>query len=64
MWFGVLQNLYMLFKFLTYLQPAHYFSLRKTDGDTVFPIFEHLPEAVKQQLQEDGRLAPESRKPA
>ena len=42
-----------LFKFLTYLQPTRYFSLATTNGYSVFPVFEALPEAVKQQLHAD-----------
>ena len=53
----------MLFKFLTYLQPTHYFSLLKYNKETSFPIFEGLPESVKEQLQPDlhfkSRLATE-----
>lgn len=41
----------MLFTFLKYLQPTHYFSLPKYNGDSVFAIYKDLPESIKQQLQ-------------
>ena len=40
----------MLFSFLTYLQPTHYFQLYLNDGTSVFPIPEQLPESVLEQL--------------
>lgn len=43
----------MLFKFLKYLQPTHYFLLKKKNGESLFPIFKHLPESVKNQLRID-----------
>lgn len=39
-----------LFTFLTYLQPTNYFSLPKLNGDSVFPVFEDIPESIKSQL--------------
>jgi glycosyltransferase involved in cell wall biosynthesis len=43
----------MLFSFLRYLQPTHYFSLLKKSGETVFPVYDCLPEVIKQQLEID-----------
>ncbi|MEZ4802537.1 MAG: glycosyltransferase [Gelidibacter sp.] len=36
----------MLFKFLTYLQPTHYFQLYKNNGQSVFPVISDLPDAI------------------
>jgi glycosyltransferase involved in cell wall biosynthesis len=47
----------MLFSFLKYLQPTHYFSLGKKNGNTLFPVYESLPEAIKQQLDLDDAYA-------
>lgn len=44
----------MLFSFLRYLQPTRYFSLRKHNGQAVFPVYDSLPEAIKQQLDIDA----------
>ena len=44
----------MLFKFLSYLQPTHYFSLRRKGGSYVFPKYEALPEATTSQLTWDA----------
>lgn len=43
----------MLFKFLKYIQPTHYFSLLKYNDDSLFPIFDRLPDLVKNQLEPD-----------
>jgi hypothetical protein len=43
----------MLFKFLTYLQPTHYFSLAKLNGDLIFPDLECLPKAILETLEPD-----------
>ncbi|HEX9827177.1 MAG TPA: glycosyltransferase family A protein [Flavobacteriaceae bacterium] len=43
----------MLFKFLKYLQPTHYFSIPRANGTTVFPDVNDLPKAILEQLQED-----------
>lgn len=40
----------MPFEFLKYLQPTHYFLLSNIKGQTVYPIAQALPEAVKAQL--------------
>lgn len=41
----------MLFKFLSYLQPTHYFSLCNHNGDSVFPDAKALPIAVREALE-------------
>ena len=43
----------MLFKFLKYLQPTHYFQLNTVSGESVFPVTEHLPDVVREQLSVD-----------
>jgi glycosyltransferase involved in cell wall biosynthesis len=43
----------MLFRFLKYLQPTHYFQVKTAMGQSVFPVVEHLPEFVKEQLPLD-----------
>jgi len=43
----------MLFNFLKYLQPTNYFSLQKYNNNSLFPIFERLPEHIKSQLEPD-----------
>jgi len=40
----------MLFSFLKYLQPTHYFQLYKRNGNSVFPVFSELPNKIKKQL--------------
>ena len=37
----------MLFYFIKYLQPTHYFQLYKKDGNSVFPVFSELPIEVE-----------------
>jgi glycosyltransferase involved in cell wall biosynthesis len=44
----------MLFKFLKYLQPTHYFQLNTVSGASVFPVIEYLPDVVKEQLAVDS----------
>ncbi len=44
----------MLFKFLKYLQPTHYFQVKTVMGQSVFPVIEHLPDFVKAQLSVDN----------
>lgn len=44
----------MLFKFLTYLQPTHYFSLRRKGGDFIFPKYEALSKTLTSQLSWDA----------
>lgn len=43
----------MLFEFLKYLQPTHYFQLNRHSGGSVFPISEELSSEILDQLQED-----------
>lgn len=43
----------MLFKFLTYLQPTHYFSLKRNSNDYIFPKYKLLPGTVTSQLSWD-----------
>lgn len=45
----------MLFTFLTYLQPTHYFQRLKISGTSVFPKVEALPPEVLSVLAVDGR---------
>ncbi len=41
----------MLFHFLKYLQPTHYFQLYRKDGTSIFPKYKQLPEEIVAQLQ-------------
>ncbi len=43
----------MLFTFLRYLQPTHYFQLYRKDGTTIFPVINELPEEILIQIPED-----------
>src|SRR5690554_1772263 len=43
----------MLFNFLKYLQPTHYFRLFSKAGRSIFPKVSELPDAVLNQLQPD-----------
>ncbi|SDS84689.1 glycosyltransferase family 2 protein [Winogradskyella sediminis] len=43
----------MLFTFLKYLQPTHYFRLPKYNGHSIFPKVGLLPDAICAQLTED-----------
>ncbi len=49
----------MLFSFLKYLQPTHYFRLSKNNGGSVFPIIENLPNEVTNQLTKDDSYTSE-----
>ncbi|PZW39074.1 GT2 family glycosyltransferase [Mesonia algae] len=44
----------MLFTFLKYLQPSHYFGLKRKDGTYIFPKVENLPQEILQQLEKDN----------
>jgi glycosyltransferase involved in cell wall biosynthesis len=44
----------MLFSFLKYLQPTHYFQLYKKDGNSIFPIAEKLPKEIIDHLESDS----------
>ena len=46
----------MLFKFLKYLQPTNYFSLKNNAGETVFPDVNQLPFEIVNQLERDARF--------
>lgn len=43
----------MLFKFLIYLHPTHYFQLYRKDGTSIFPKSENLPKVIIEQLSND-----------
>ena len=43
----------MIFSFLKYIQPVHYFSLKNIDNVTVFPITEKLPKEVLKKLKKE-----------
>ena len=45
----------MLFKFLKYLQPTHYFQLYTKINTSVFPIAEELPKQIIKQLKQDKK---------
>lgn len=44
----------MIFNFLKYLQPTHYFQLYRKDGSSVFLIIEKLPGEIQDQLDWDS----------
>jgi len=44
----------MLFRFLKYLQPTHYFQLFNKKGTSIFPIVKNLPEFILSQLKRDS----------
>src|SRR5688572_9508277 len=46
----------MLFSFLKYLQPTHYFQLYRKDSTSVFPIIEKLPNAIISELETESRF--------
>jgi glycosyltransferase involved in cell wall biosynthesis len=52
----------MLFSFLKYLQPTHYFQLFTTTGKSIFPIAEELPNSLLAQLKIDTKFSSESAK--
>jgi glycosyltransferase involved in cell wall biosynthesis len=43
----------MFFTLLKYLQPTHYFALKKLEGTYVFPIVDELPKSILDQLFKD-----------
>jgi glycosyltransferase involved in cell wall biosynthesis len=49
----------VLFTFLKYLQPTHYFQLFRKNGTSVFPIIENLPQEVIEQLDPDPKFKSE-----
>ena len=46
----------MLFRFLKYLQPTHYFALNKSKDGSVFPIVEKLSIDIIRQLEVDDQF--------
>lgn len=50
----------MLFTFLKYLQPTHYFQLYRRDGSSIFPILELLPQEVITQLKAETKFSSKS----
>ena len=46
----------MLFKFLKYLQPTHYFTLNQENGTSIFPKINQVDDAIKSQLRFDDRF--------
>lgn len=52
----------MLFKFLKYLQPTHYFQCYTNTGKSIFPIAENLPEEVISKLtMDEGFISKQAR---
>lgn len=47
----------MLFHFLKYLQPTHYFQLYRKNGSSVFPVVGELPKKIIKQLNLDERYS-------
>lgn len=43
----------MIFRFLKYIQPTHYFALRRNNGYSPYPIAKHLPKEVIDKLSVD-----------
>ena len=46
----------MLFHFLKYLQPTHYFQLYRKDGTSIFPVIESIPKEVIAQLEAEPKF--------
>tara|TARA_R100000750_G_C2346293_1_gene96497 strand:- start:1380 stop:2720 length:1341 start_codon:yes stop_codon:yes gene_type:complete len=49
----------MMFHFLKYLQPTHYFQLNRKDGTSIFPKYNELPEEIVAQLQPEPNFKSE-----
>lgn len=49
----------MLFNFLKYLQPTHYFQLYRKDGASIFPKIESLSKDVLEQITPDSNFKSE-----
>ncbi|MBF31774.1 MAG: glycosyl transferase family 2 [Aequorivita sp.] len=49
----------MLFHFLKFLQPTHYFQLYRKDGTSIFPMVEHLPKEIIAQIQPESKFKSE-----
>jgi hypothetical protein len=43
----------LLFNFLKYIQPTHYFALFKKNKTSVFPVASELPKKILQLLDKD-----------
>jgi len=43
----------MLFSFLKYLQPTVYFSLKREDGTSIYPVYDLLPKSIQLYLNPD-----------
>src|SRR5690606_30843973 len=54
------KSLVMLFSFLKYLQPTHYFKLYKKDGTSIFPEVETLPKEIVAQLKHEKKFISET----
>ncbi len=52
----------MLFSFLKYLQPTHYFQLYKRGGSSIFPVFSKLPKEIVKQLTANPNFKTEQAK--
>jgi glycosyltransferase involved in cell wall biosynthesis len=46
----------MLFHFLKYLHPTHYFQLYRKNGTSIFPLVEKLPEDVLSELTPESKF--------
>ena len=49
----------MLFRFLKYIQPTHYFQLYRNDETSIFPKYNKLPEEIVAQLQPEANFKSE-----
>lgn len=49
----------MIFTFLKYVQPTHYFVLNRNDGSSIFPKTENLSEEILLQLSKDEKFESE-----
>jgi len=47
----------MIFSFLKYLQPAHYFQIDRKDGSSVFPKVGEIPDSILSQLETDSNFS-------
>ncbi len=50
----------MLFRFLKYLQPTHYFQLYRKDGASIFPKLSTLPKEILVRLQPEPKFESEN----
>lgn len=49
----------MIFHFLKYLQPTHYFQLLRNDGSSIFPLVLKLPQEIIVQLEPEIKFESE-----